>query len=101
MANKSAAILSDKERADSQGYGQLLTTPTEIANKSAKFLSDKERKHFEGYEFPFENLVLEGGGAKLAGAIGTVLVSTCILYLKLKASLRNLLPGLSSVQKES
>ena len=46
-----------------------------MANKSATILSDKEREHFQGYEYPFENLVLEGGGAKLAGAIGTVLVS--------------------------
>ena len=44
-------------------------------------LSDKEREHFQGYDFPFENLVLEGGGAKLAGGVGTVLVCTHVTEL--------------------
>ena len=45
-----------------------------MAEKSVSILSDKELKHFQGYDFPFENFVLEGGGAKLAGSVGTVLV---------------------------
>ena len=41
----------------------------------APFMTDEERAEFSGYDWPFENFVVEGGGAKGIGVIGTIRVS--------------------------
>ena len=42
---------------------------------ATSFLNDTEKAEFSGYDWPFENVVLEGGGAKCEAFLGTIRVS--------------------------
>ena len=50
----------------------------------APFMTDEERAEFSGYDWPFENFVVEGGGAKGIGVIGTIRVSFCLANVFLR-----------------
>ncbi len=50
---------------------------TATAGKDS-ILTDEEKEELSGYEFPFENLVFEAGGAKGIAYIGAVRVSDVI-----------------------
>ena len=48
-----------------------------MSNKAvSSILKEEEIEEFRGYDWPFENLVFEGGGAKCISAIGVYRVST-------------------------
>ncbi len=42
-------------------------------------LTEEERQELGAYEYPFENVALEGGGNKGSAYIGAIRVSTLIL----------------------
>ena len=49
---------------------------TSRGNSSRKpILTAEEREEFEGYEFPLENLALQGGGSKGLAYVGTLRVN--------------------------
>lgn len=55
-------------------------------SKPSPMLTDEEKEELSGYEFPFENIVFEAGGAKgiaYIGALRVSIASHCIgsLYL--------------------
>ena len=45
----------------------------------ATMLTEEERQELSAYEYPFENVALEGGGVKGSAYIGAIRVSnTCL-----------------------
>ena len=51
-------------------------------SSEALFLTDEEKVEFSGCHWPFENFVVEGGGAKCIGAIGTTSIRVSFLSCK-------------------